>query len=252
MDTPELSKEQKQQLDNERYLAEVIRIRHGKDEIPSQSQSRWQNVQRFLESSAGTALITVLLGGLMGSVVSAVFQIYSKQREIELLTYQQRIEKRQETIKTTFDLIGSSFAPADTLIRFRTEFANSPIGLKEDALDEWNKKWAAISEGFEQAQRKWSSEEKKAVLSLSYYYNNSRQVKAAWKDVNQSMTSYFVYVADNCRDASPEMCKSEDLAKKKDLDGAINYLGCTLEQASKDLEHGSTDSERTMADCERT
>lgn len=236
---PELTEEQKTHLGIERFIAESLKIRNPKDDASSISSGKWKNFVKFLETTAGTALITVVLGGIMGSLVSFAFQFFAKERELALLASQQRIEKRQKTIETTFDLIGTCFAPADALVRFRTEAGNNPTTMDEKDKPGWEKDWEIIRKNFEEGQRKWSSEEKKAVLLLSYYFNDSKYVKESWKEVNQSLTDYFDYVAENCRDAAPDICKGED--KKNNLkemrsrlkDG-IEYLGCTIEEASKD------------------
>ncbi len=229
-ETPLTDEQRKQLLENERFIAEVLAIR---DPRPA-SGSTTGPFLKFLQSSAGTALITVVVGGLMGSIVSAVFQMYSKQREMQLSAYQQKLNKRQETIAATFDLIGTSFAPADTLYRFRTELGNSPSGMSPAQQGDWQKKWDGIRQEFEEARRKWSSSEKRTMLSLGYYFGDDRELKDAWKKVNTSLTAYFDYVSSNCRDGSPTLCKSEIDKTRTDLNKAVDNLGCRLESASRE------------------
>ena len=229
-DTSLTSEQREQLLGNEQLIADLLAIRNP-SAPPAAGASQFL---KFLQSSAGTAFITVIFGGIMGSVVTAVFQMYSKQREMQLSAYQQKLTKRQETVSAAFELIGNSFAPADTLYRFHTELGNSPTGKNPGDQAAWQKQWDAVRQDLEGARRNWSSSEKRTFLSLSYYFNDDRDVKRSWGQVNTALTGWFDYVSDKCRDGSPELCKSGSDQAKTALNHAIDTLGCSLENAARE------------------
>ncbi len=66
-------------LRHEAFLAEVLRLRTKLDQ--KQKEKLWW--QRFLESSGGTALVTVLLGGLLGQLITSSVQVKQQEREFQ-------------------------------------------------------------------------------------------------------------------------------------------------------------------------
>jgi hypothetical protein len=240
-----LSDEQKALINNEMLIAKVLEIRNPPESSPPVPvKAGWQ---KFLESSGGTALITVVIGGIMGGLITATFQFYAKQREMELAAYQQKLEKRQETMKSAYDLIGLSSAPADNLIRYKLMPGNdTTLYTDKEKKAAKEREWAGILEKLEDAQQKWSAEEKKAILSLSHYYSNNTEVKNAWKELNKTLPAYFV-CAKRCASNSTEVCKSCD-QQRKALGENIEFLGCTVEKASKDTDNSQITCEKSNSD----
>jgi hypothetical protein len=89
--------------------------------------------QWLLESSGGTALITVIIGGLMGSLITAIIQIGIKSREFEqarvksrgdqaLVAYKDYLEQQRETMKHAYQLIGNCVSASDDLIDITGEY----------------------------------------------------------------------------------------------------------------------------------
>ena len=67
--------EKEQLLQHEAFIKEILTLRdkaRGDNPKPA-----WQ---RFLETTGGAALITVLIGGIMGSIITGLIQQGSKQR----------------------------------------------------------------------------------------------------------------------------------------------------------------------------
>jgi hypothetical protein len=242
--TNELTDEQKEQLQAERFIAEVLKIRNIEEKTAA--QTTWERIQTFLQSSAGTAMITVIFGGVMVTVISAEFQMYSKKREIALLNLQQNIEKRHETVKSAFDLIGSSVGPADTYLRFNVAPENLP-GVRRDKEDlrKQRDRMDAVDIEFEEAQRKWSGEKTKALLSLCFYFSDNEPIKDAWNDVDQAVSDYFEDVRKQCRVLEP--CKDLKKRGNPNLTKATSYLSCVLEYEAaveSKSENSNPESER--------
>jgi len=231
---PPLSDEELQQIKYESFIDQVRRI-IGSDQPAGFPKPGWQ---KFLESSGGTALITVLLGGLMGGVITGLFQYLSKERERGLLVYQQSIEKRQEAIKNIYELIGSSTVSADNLIRLKTSPGTDPkqynqkIAEEKKSLDLLLEKRKSVIENYEHAEQKWNAERKKPLLLIILYYDNDKDLIEAWTKVDLSITQFFEY-SSAC--FSFGKC-DESQAKRKEVDDNVEIFLTRASMASKKTE----------------
>lgn len=153
--------------------------------------------QLFLESSGGTAMITVLIGGIAASCVTAIIQSGSQAREFQdawlkargdqaLIAYKEYLEQEQQTVKRAYELIGDCISASQDVITLTTpEFApGSRHGLgaqRESMLKRWN-----------EVNGMWRRENAKLGLLMSYYHRGSPEVSSAWNEASHSITAYMI------------------------------------------------------------
>src|SRR5437764_6648982 len=77
-ETPKWSTEEKQLLQHESFVAEILKRR-----APSENNQQKPLWQRFLETTGGAAVITVLIGGIFGQIISSSIQSSLKEREFQ-------------------------------------------------------------------------------------------------------------------------------------------------------------------------
>jgi hypothetical protein len=169
----------------------------GKGSTPrrgAESRAPWWQI--FLSSSGGTALITVLLGGIVGTAITAVVQNFQKDREFQtawmktrgeqaLSAYNDYLSKEQEIVKQSFELIGDTVSASDDLINVTTpEWDPKKVpGIDEqrhELIDNYNKKEVA-----------WRTNHETLGLLMSYYHHGQKEVTDSWNKTQDSVTAYM-------------------------------------------------------------
>jgi hypothetical protein len=208
---------------------------------PESKKPKWQ---RFLETTGGTALITVLLGGIFGSIISASFQSSQKEREFQqswlkargdqaLIAYKDYLEKQQDIVKRVYERLGGSISAADDLITLTSpEFATT--NFEGEQKERVRKYRGDVRDKFGAAERQWRDERGTLGLLMSYYNPKQNAVLGAWKNISNSVTDYFDCASDwlnkhPISDESATACK-----KEKDV------FDSNLEELTKALEINRT------------
>ncbi len=170
-------------LTHEEFIKEVLKLRSR----PEPQKPWWL---RLLETSGGAALITVLIGGLLGQIISMSIQKSLKERERELAAYTKFLDQGSETIKHAYALIGSCISAADNLISITGDEFN------EDTTPELRKQKLEILSKFSEVNTKWREEQHGLGLLMRYYHHNAAGVTDAWKNVQDSNVQYMECAAD--------------------------------------------------------
>lgn len=153
--------------------------------VEKQSRRWWM---RFLESSAGTALITVLIGligGLLGSLVTSMAQSSAKTKEFKLAAYKDFLEQEREIVFNVAELIDQSIAASDDLITITGEDfdpARYP-GIEPQKL--------SIRQTYNTLDRKWRSQYHRISFAIGYYHRGRPDVIRAWTSVQEATTRYM-------------------------------------------------------------
>jgi hypothetical protein len=166
------------------------RVRSHKEDQP---KPRWQ---RFLETSGGTALITVVLGGVLGQFITWSIQNGQKEREFQqawmkargdqaLVTYKEYVDQEQDIVKVAFGLIGNCMSASQDLILLTSpEFA-------PDTFVGAEKQRTAVRDKYNTLSAQWGSEREKLGLLMNYYHPGRAEVAAAWQNTQRSLTEYM-------------------------------------------------------------
>jgi hypothetical protein len=146
--------------------------------------------QRFFESTGGTALITVLLGGVLGNWIAGGYEERRALNERRYLTHQEYLEERLATIRPTLERVGQTVAAAEDLITItRPDFDPRRYAEGQDRDDTLAKR-KQIREDYNDADVMWRREKAKLGYLLAYYHPGSAEVSAAWREFDDAVTSF--------------------------------------------------------------
>ncbi len=189
---PDLSDKEAKGLHYEEFVSEMKK-RGISLEREHATKPRWQ---RFLESTGGTAVITVLLGGLIGQWINLTVQKSLKYRDFQqqwmkargdqaLVSYNQYLTQENEFIQRIYDLIGSCVsASADLIILTAPEFSpGSHKGIESQKT--------TVRKKYNEAISRWRSEKEKLGLLMGYYHYRQPDVFIAWGQVQEAVTEYM-------------------------------------------------------------
>jgi hypothetical protein len=149
--------------------------------------------QVILESSVCTALITVLLGGIMagavGQYLSYRYQKSLRERDIATTTYEGYLKRGDETITSALVLIGSVLSASEDLMAFAKAHRDAdrypPTVAKR--VEAWREE---LLKAFGDAMRAWRARRDQQGLLLQHYHNGSPELVLAWRDLQKSVTVY--------------------------------------------------------------
>lgn len=195
---PSLPEDKEELLEYEAFIKEVLARREGAGK-GGQLKPVWQ---RFLETTGGTALITVLIGGIMGSIITGMIQISAKNREAQQarlmarynqaqVSYKEYLDKELEIVNRAFDLIGSCISASDDLISVtHAEFDLENQANKENKNAIIEQQQGVVGK-FNETDQKWRIEEHKIGLLMSYYHHNQTEVAAGWQHTQEEVGKYM-------------------------------------------------------------
>jgi hypothetical protein len=199
--------------------------------MPAEEKAGWL---RFLESSGGTALITVVLGGIVGSAITALVQSGLKEREFQqawlkargdqaLAAYQQYAESELKTVEKSYDLIGRMLAAAENLISLTEPRFDLAAFAGEDQVRVREQRLALRRE-YNEADATWRRNREVLGLLMAYYHPGGPQVRAAWRSVQDAVDGYAAcalawYTAHREPSDSQGACRTEQQRVQQALDG---------------------------------
>ncbi len=237
IDSANLSDEQKRILATETFVADLLKIRAPKE---ASAKPKWL---QFLESNGGTAVITVLLGGIMANIVSCGIQNINRKKEFDnawvqargsqaLAAYQEYLKGEQQTVKWSFDLIGTSMAAADNLINITKEDFD-PAQYKGKEREKIIGQKTEIRNNFNTANRQWRQQYVAAGLQISYFHKGDPEVNTAWSQLAASLSALMDCANDWYRDHLGIFVKVSDISEAcseqtKKINSNIGIFGESL------------------------
>jgi hypothetical protein len=185
-------------LRHEAFLAAAMRVRQG---TPSSVKSPFQ---WFLESSGGTAAITVVLGGILGTIVTGMIQVGMKDREFQqawlktrgdqaITAYKEHVTAQVKAVEGALLLIGQMQSSADNLIiltepRFNPEGTQPVRAQRIRQRDEIKKEFNAQS-------LDWRAKRELTGFLLVYYHRDAQSVREAWERSKESVDRFRLCAA---------------------------------------------------------
>lgn len=179
-------------LRHEAFVAELLRRRSGSGD--NKPPLPWW--KRFLETGSGAAFITVLIGGIMGSVITGMIQYYAKEREYQqawvkargdqaLLAYQEHLKNQHETVKIAYELIGNCISASEDIISLTGE-AMAPgasVGIDEKRKN--------LQDNYDKVDARWRGEQERLGLLIGYYHPRQATLKDEWDKTQMAITTYM-------------------------------------------------------------
>jgi hypothetical protein len=184
--------EQQSALEQQTFIEALLRLRSDKsksDAVGGNSpKPTWL---RFLESTGGAAIITVVLGTLGGAVITGIVQSFNQHQQARQLSISEFVKGEHDTVKSAFDMVGECIAASENLSTITTvgfDPANFPdsdqrklvLAQKGNLRDEFNKtdeRWRAIRETLS--------------LNMRYYNGNDVVVGSAWDQTSDAVSLYM-------------------------------------------------------------
>jgi hypothetical protein len=254
------SSEDEKLLHHETLIAEVLRRRGLWDDKEGQKKSF---LLRFLDSNGGTALITVLLGGLLGQMISCSIQRQLKDRELQqafikargdqaLVGYKEYIDQEQQLVKHAYDLIGNSVSASENLIELTTPEFDPRQYVGEDR-ETIKKQRESYRRGFNEADEQWQREKEDLGLLMMYYHQGRSGVIASWRSVQDALQKYSDCAQQWYRkqraptQAPNDVCRNE----KTDFRNKLDQLTGSLQSSRRYVWEGWESINNLQADMQK-
>lgn len=233
------------------------------DEKPAAPpKPRWLS---FLESRSGTALITVVIGGLAGQLITCSIQNQMKDREFQqawlqargnqaLVAYKEYLDREQQIVEQAYELIGNYISASEDLITLtKPEFdLERYSGDQRRVVAEQR---TAIRQWFNTMDAKWRGEHEWLGLLMSFYHRGRQDVTTAWRELEDSVTEYADctrrWYVEHSAPVTPaqaeEACKAESQLLRQRLD----ELSASMEAARQYAWEGWESPEKMRSALEK-
>lgn len=157
----------------------------------------------FLERPTGTAIVTLLLGGLLGQQITATIQdgtrerdrvsaLLKQQTEQGIAMHRRYAEDGLALLTRTYDRIGSVIASVDNTVLIARDPAFDPRSYRNaydqarirDQRRELRRKYATETDA-------WTREHESIGLQLDYYFGSSTDsIAIAWSEFDAAMDDF--------------------------------------------------------------
>jgi hypothetical protein len=221
-------------LEQQEFIEALLKVRSGQtkrsDEEEVSSKPNWL---RFLESTGGAAIITVMLGTLGGAIITGIIQSHNQRQEARRLSLSEYIKGEHDTVKSAFDMIGECIAASENLNAITTSGfnpANFPSGHQRNLVLAQKEN---LRNGFNKTEEHWRATRESLTLNMRYYNGDDKDVDSAWDLAGNTVSTYM-----DCQDAwyTKHMGSFADLdvaeqacgSERKSLDSALANLGEAL------------------------
>jgi len=170
------------------FLDELFGPRSPAPKLPGDQKPGWQ---RFLESTGGAALITVILGTMGGAAITGLVQSYSQRQLTRQAGIAEYIKGEHDTVKAVFDLVGQCIAASESLNTITTSGFNPNAfqagPQREIVLAQKDR----IRNEFNKSDEQWRSSRETLTLNMRYYHGNDPTVASAWDRTRETVSSYM-------------------------------------------------------------
>jgi hypothetical protein len=194
--------------------------------------------QRFLESTGGTAVISVLIAGIATQLITCGVQTRLKERDTEqayikargeqaLVSYKDYLDQERQAVQQAYSEIGSCLSAGQRVIgQTGPQWQPKPGVTYKPQQDE-------IKRNFNEVNTKWRSESIGLGSMMSYYHPNGPDVLPSWRCVQTAMTEYM----DCAEDWGTKYSEPNPGATAEEVKGACV---CQLTRVSETLDRLST------------
>ena len=167
-------------------LNQALAIEFVKATKQPENKTHWLQV---LNSSTIAALITVILGTVLGSFLSSSIQEKSKKNDTELASYKEYLERERQVVERVFQAIGSLEAASQNLIASTGEDFDTTKGTSKEKASVEGMKRQLLQE-YNTADTQWHAQELQLGLEMDLEHQNDPAVMSAWQNVSLDMTSF--------------------------------------------------------------
>jgi hypothetical protein len=166
-------------LRQERFIAEVLRIRKGDEKSKGA-------LVTFLTSGVMAAIVTVTGTAVVGNVVTNAYQLRAKQNDAVLQYLRDKRSARDAAVNRALQIVGSYITAIEDLVQitspdFRSE-GRKPAEVKK--LDDWK---ATVQEAHDKADAEWRRERDTTRFTLAFQDTEGGQLQQHWSGLASSV-----------------------------------------------------------------
>jgi hypothetical protein len=214
-------------------VAAVISARSAS---PAPSSS-WKH---FLESAGGAALITVAIGGLFGTVLTAMIQVGLREREFQqswlksrgdqaLVAYKEYLDGELNIVQKAFEAIGKTVAAADNLV-ILTHPQFDPAAYADEPRKALIAQKSLHRHEFNLAQADWRRTRRVLGFLIAYYHPRSDVIRRRWLAAEQTVEALTTcaerwYLDHAVQYSTTEPC----VAERRELDAKLTELSAEFQ-----------------------
>lgn len=154
----------------------------------------------LLSSAGGTALVTVLLGGVVAQMISCDAQRRNQQREFNngwlkargdqaLTARKEFVDGKHNSLDEILRTIGEVSAASEELIDItQPDFAIGSYKSKAD-IDKVVSEQTRVTTRFEKAEASWTPAQQRFSFEVAYYSRGNRDVLKSWGKLRDSVNA---------------------------------------------------------------
>jgi hypothetical protein len=178
--------EEEKLLRQDALISEMIK-RRSEDRPQEESERK---VLRFLQSSGGTAVVTILLGSLLAPIVISIVQSRQTRNDQALTEYKQYLQLQQESVKETYDLVGRIVYAAQDLITLTKPTFDLKTLTGQDQVEVEKQKREMLAK-YNETIKEWRVKENIQGVLISYYFFSHPQVSQAWRSSEDRVNDFI-------------------------------------------------------------
>jgi len=138
----------------------------------------------ILISNTVAALVTVILGGIVGQLILMRFQNKAKDREQSVIDYKQKVERQQDAMQHAYESAAKSIVTSNSLMQLTQPAFDLRAVPKED-IENLRKQKREVVEKYNSTSGEWQIEQEKIRLLFHYYYG--QEALPAWQGAKESV-----------------------------------------------------------------
>ncbi len=178
---------------------EYLRYRQGESQGKPATDKKPIWLQLF-ESAGFAALVTVLVGGIAGAVITSMLQQYGKERESQaaeihlehdrkFATYKEHLDRERKVVEEMYLKLGK-FADAsrDLTTLSRKEFCEDC--KKSRMADRLIKEKQGVLDRYDAATIDWNSNRLRLGMLLQLEHQNDKELLGEWKRTSDAVEQY--------------------------------------------------------------
>jgi hypothetical protein len=191
---------------------------------------RWQ---RFLESTGGAALVTTLIGGLVGAYITGLVQRGTKERELRLAAFREYADGELRVVQRVWEQVGLMVSASENLLVL-TEPAFDPENFADKQRDAVLEQRKRLRDGFNEADRDWRRNRETLGFLLGYYHHGHSDLEPTWRKTQAAVDGFVScarerYFADAKETSDDRACE----ASRRTLDEELASLNRALRESRR-------------------
>lgn len=188
------------------------------------TKSHWLVI---LNSSAVTALITTLVGGLIVGSITSRYQDKEKLRDRARAETTQYLERERKVVEDAFSITGHLIAASEDIIQLTSSAFYERRRSSSDAATIRDKKKEIVTR-YNDADATWHAQRTVLTLRLRMEHGNDQAISSAWNGMSSAVTDFSdcsrIWFEQHSDPVDGDKLKEACASRKRSLEDSINSL----------------------------